>query len=307
MIDNINKVDIQREQILAAKISIWGSIILFLVSAGVGIAVDSITLILDASASLVILFVAFLMHFSIKKVHKPADDLYNFGYGKYEPLTVAIQGILIIATCVISMKFAIQDIIHADEGQHSFGLPVVATFLSGVLGIFIMSYIKGAAKRSHSAMLETAGFHWGVDTLLSFGVCAGFLFGLILENLGFKKWTPYVDPVMAIILALFFVMSPVKTIMHNVFELLDAVPDEHIRSKVREVVKAYTPHYFAVHRLRTRKAGEKIFVEVCFIVKHDLTINEVEGLAGSFEKDLKKHFPVSDVVVYFKPAQAQRY
>ena len=85
----------------------------FLIPAVVGIAVDSITLILDASASLVILVVALLMNTSIKKVHQPPDEIFNFGYERYEPLTVAVQGGLIIATCAVRAKFAIQEIINA--------------------------------------------------------------------------------------------------------------------------------------------------------------------------------------------------
>lgn len=293
----------QGQQILATKVSICTSVILFLITAVVGIAVDSITLLLDASSNLVILFVAFFMHFAIKKVHRPPDDFYNFGYGKYEPLTAALQGSLIIATCVVSMKFAIQDIIHADE-IHSYGLPALATFISGIIGIFIVIYLRRVAARTNSVMLKTASLHWHADTVLSFGVCAGFFFGLLLQNFGFDRITPYVDPLMAIILALLLIRVPLKTIMHNVLELLDAAPAESIRMSVRKVVEEYKPRSFGVHRLRTRKAGEKIFVEVCFIVKPSLTIAEVEELARNFEQDLKIHLPVSDVVVYFKPVES---
>lgn len=292
--------DKQHQQILATRVSIVGSLVLFLISAGVGIAIDSITLLLDAGAGLVILLVAFLMHISIKKIHQPPDESFNFGYSKYEPLTVVAQGGLIIATCLISIKFAIQDIIHADD-VHGYLIPTLATFISGVIGIFIVSYLKKVAIRTNSAMLHTASLHWRADTILSFGVCLGFLVGLILQRAGFTNVTPYVDPVMAIILAFIFIMVPLKTIIDNVKELLDAVPEESIHSKVKKVVDRHKPHSFGVYRLRTRKAGEKIFVDVCFIVHDNSTIAGVEGLANNFEKDLRADLPNSDVVVYFKP------
>ncbi|MDD5045007.1 MAG: cation diffusion facilitator family transporter [Candidatus Omnitrophica bacterium] len=297
--------DRQQQQIYAAKISIAGSIVLFLISAGVGVAVDSITLLLDAAASLVILVVAFLTHVSIKKIHLPADDFYNFGYGKYEPLTAAAQGGLIIATCVISIKFAIQDIIHPEDISN-YNLAVVATFFSGILGMFITQHLKKIAIRTGSTMLKVASLHWFTDTLLSFGVCAGFFIGLLLHDLGYNKITPYVDPVMAIVLALFFIKAPVRTMIYNVRELLDAVPGEDIHGKVKKVVGQYKPKSFGVYRLRTRKAGEKVFVDVCFIVKDNLTVIEVEELANSFERDLKNHLPNCDVVAYFKPIRSAK-
>jgi len=293
--------DKRAQQILAIKVSIAGSSILFLISGIVGMMVDSITLLLDASASLVILFVAFLMHVALKKLHRPPDDLYNFGYNKYEPLTVAVQGGLIIATCVISIKFAIQDIIHADD-IHGFLLPTIAAFVSGIIGIFITLYLKNISRRTNSTIIKAASLHWYTDTMLSFGVCLGFFFGLMMQRLGYIHFSAYIDPVMAIILALIFIRQPVKIVMRNVMELLDAVPGEDIRSKVKKVVEQYKPRSLGIHRLRTRKAGEKIFVDICFVLHDNLTIKEGEELVNNFERDLKGHFPNSDVVVWFKPA-----
>lgn len=290
----------QRQQILAVKVSIVASLVLFFISAGVGIAVDSITLLLDAGAGLVILLVAFLMHASIKKIHQPPDDYFNFGYSKYEPLTVVVQGVLIIATCLISIKFAIQDIVHPEE-VHSYLIPTLATFISGVIGIFVAIYIKISALRTNSAMLHTASLHWRADTVLSFGVCAGFFIGLMLQRSGFTSVTAYVDPIMAIILALFIILAPLKAILYNVKELLDAVPEASIYAKVRKVVDRHKPHSFGVYRLRVRKAGEKIFVDVCFIVHNEATVASIEELAINFERDLREDLPDSDVVVYFKP------
>jgi len=288
-----------REQLFAARISMAGSIILFLVPAVIGIVVDSITLILDAGSSLIILLTAGLMYFSINKIHLPADENYNFGYHKLEPLTASIQGGLIIAACAISIKFALQDLVHPED-IHNYTLPAVATFFSGVLGVFITAYLKKTAARTKSQMLKAAGLHWTTDTALSFCVAAGFCFGILLQNLGYAKITPYVDPVMAIMLALFFIFPPIKDLTHNVLELLDAAPMEDIRHKINTVVDQHKPRAIAVHRLRLRKAGPKVFVDVCFIVHDHLTVAHTDQWAQDFEKDLKNHLPECDVIVYFK-------
>jgi len=296
-----NTINVEHEQLVASRISIWGAIILFLISAVIGVAVDSITLILDASASLVILAAALITNFSLKRIHRPPDELYNFGYSKYEPFTGSLQGSLIIATSVVSVWFAIQDIIHA-ESVTNYLVPVIGSLISGFLGLFIFISIKIAAKRTKSTMLELSSSHWYLDTLLSFSICLGFLLGLILEHLGYPQASPYIDPVMAIILALLLVRLPFKNLVNNVRELLDAVPGEHIRAKVKKVVDVYTPKSFGVHRMRIRKAGVKVFLDICFIVKGNLTVVEIRELAINFEKDLRAHLENCDVVVYFHPA-----
>jgi len=294
-----------KNQIAAAKVSIIGSIILFFISTIVGIAVDSITLLLDAGASLVIVLVSFLMRFSIKKVHLPPDEQYNFGYTKFEPLTVVLQGVFIIVTCLVSIKFAIQDIVHADDIINGYRLPVIATFVSGIIGFFIYAYLKNAASRANSMILKTASVHWHADMLLSFGLCLGFIGGLIMQRSGYYKITPYIDPLMAIVLALVLIQIPVKAIIKNISELLDAAPDDETRNKISKVVEIHKPKSFGVERIRVRKAGSKVFVDICFLVESGKTAQEVQCLSEGFEADLKKHITGCDTVVYCKPVEGR--
>lgn len=304
--DDLTNIEMQKEkqQILAVHISIVGCAFLFLISLVVGIISDSVALLLDASTGLVTLAVAFLVRFSIKKINKPPDDLYNFGYGKYEPLTVTLQGALIIITCLVCMKFAIQDIIHAEDITR-YDIPTITAFISGLLGIIIALYLKRTALRTHSSILKISSLHWYIDSGLSFGMSAGFFFGLVLRNLGYTHITPYVDPVMAVILALFFITTPVKTVTYGMLELLDVVPAKDMREMIRNAVREYKPQPFSIHRLRFRKAGRKIFIDVCFVANENLTVAQVHELANRFEKDLAARIQHCDVLVYFKPAKGE--
>lgn len=300
-VKNTNSVsEKKREQTLAVRVSIIGSVALFLIAAGVGIAVDSITLILDAATSLVIVAVAFLMKYAINKIHRPADEDYHFGYNKYEPLVVSMQGLLIFTTCILVIKFAIQDIIHAEDIANHF-IPVVATFISGIIGIFISVYLKRIATRTGSSMLDSVALHWRMDTTQSFGICLGFIFGFISQRSGYVKITPYVDPVMAIILALIFIAAPVKTILHNILELLDAVPRGDVCERIKKVLDMHKPEYLFIQRVRARKAGEKIFLDVVFTADSNFTIAQSEELAVRIEKDIKSELGNCDVVICFKP------
>ncbi len=292
----------EQSQASAASVSFWGSVILFAVPAAAGLAVDSVTLILDASTSLVILAVAFMMNSTIKKIHSPPDEIFNFGYEKYEPFTVVIQGALIITTCVISMKFALQDIIHHEDIK-DYQIPLIASGISVVAGAFIAVFIGATARKTRSSMMHAASMHWFIDTGMSAGMLGGFYAGSVLKQRGYTEITPFIDPAMAIILALVFILPPLKAMRRNLFELLDAVPSKEVRDRIRKVVEQYKPKMFGVYRLRTRKAGEKVFVEICFIVKEEMTLREAEVIAADFEKDLKAHLPRIDVVAYFKPVK----
>ena len=283
----------------ASRICMAGSIALFLISATIGLAVDSITLLLDASASLVILAVGILMHNAIRQINKPADHTFNFGYGKFEPLTVVIEGLLIITTCVISIKFAIQDIIHPEDISNYY-LPAAGSLVLILIAFSVFIYLKREAKQTRSAMLATASLHWLTDAIMSCGIFGGFLLGLLLQEFGYDRITPYVDPVMAILLAIFLVYVPVRVIRRNLLELLDAAPREDLKRSIYRIVDEHTPQAFRVHRVRIRKAGDGVFVDICLVPQCDMTTREIGVVFTELEAALRNHVSNCDVVLSFK-------
>lgn len=288
-----------KKQIIGAKINIIGNFALIFISLIIGLLVNSIALLLDSSVGLVATLVATLMFFSIKKIHQPPDDNYNWGYEKYEPFTVAVQGGLIIASCVVSAKFAIQNLIHVEDIT-DYILPVTGTFISAGIGFIILLYLRSLSKHTNSTMLKSAAVQWYIDTVTSVVMFIGFLAGLYLKKTGYTQITPYIDPAMTLLLSFMLIRAPIQLAMANIYELLDASPGKTTRNKIQELVNNHYPQEFNLDRLRIRKAGNKIFLDICFTIKKNLQVAEIEKLSHNFEKTLKEHFNYSDVVVYFK-------
>ena len=290
----------ENRQIFAIHISMVAATMLFLVSLVVGVISDSITLLLDASAGLVIILVAIFMRKIIKTVNKPPDTSFNFGYGKYEPLTIALQGTMIILSCIIAGKFAIQDIIHPEDITR-YDIPALSSIFLFIVSLSMSLHLKNVSKATHSPILKMASYHWRIDCLMSLGMFIGFSFGFFTKRAGFTNITPYIDPVMTLMLIIFFVKAPVEAIMHNGLELLDMAPPKETMEKVKEVVGKHQTKVSGVHSVKSRKAGSKIFIQVCFLAEGNTTVQETEKLAKIFEEDIKEHFSDCDVVVYFKP------
>ena len=302
------KIDRKKEtpQVFAIKYSIWVCFLIFIISLTAGLMVDSVALLLDASVSLITLFVTLFVHFAIKKIDTPPDDIYNFGYDKYEPLTIVLQGSLIIMTCLIGIKFAVQDLIHLDDIKR-YDIPAISTIISAIVSLFMWYYLKRVFKKTGSGVIKTTSLSWFVDGVLSLGMCLGFLFGYIMRHLGYENITPYIDPGMTVILAVYFIRVPFKTITSNALELLDASPVHYIKDIVKKeaintIINEHLPKAIAVKRVRARKAGKKIFIDICYLVNKNMTIETTQVISDAIEKDLKKYFPHCDVIVFFKAA-----
>ncbi|MFH1691669.1 MAG: cation diffusion facilitator family transporter [Candidatus Omnitrophota bacterium] len=294
----------QRMQAKVVRVSAVVSIVIFLIALSAGIISDSITLLLDASAGFITILMAFVLHFNLKKMGRPPDQFYNFGYDKFEPFTVAMQGSMIMLTCVIALYFAIQDIVHADDIAR-YDIPMYAAVVAGFLALFTSVYLKRISLKTSSHMLRVSSLHWLVDALFSFAMMLGFGFGFYLHRKGYSHLTPYVDPAMTIILAAILIWTPIRLLKRSLAQLLDAAPTEEVRREVEKIVEKHKVKAFGIHNIRMRNAGEKIFLYICFDIHRDTTMIQAQEFEKVFEEDIARKFPKYDVIVYFYPALDQ--
>lgn len=290
-----------KAQAKVVRVSMVVSIIIFLIALSAGIISDSVTLLLDASAGFVTILMAFILHFNIKKMGMPPDQFFNFGYDKFEPFTVAMQGSMIMLTCVVALYFAIQDIVHADDVAR-YDIPMYAAVISGFLALFTAFYLRKISIRTSSNMLRASSLHWFVDAFFSFAMMFGFGFGFYLHQVGYTHLTPYVDPAMTIILAAILIWTPIRLLKRSLSQLLDAAPSQEVRREVEKIAEKHKVKAFGIRSIRMRNAGEKIFLYICFDIHAHTTMIQAEDFVKAFENDVAGKFPKYDVIVYFHPA-----
>ena len=291
--------DAKHQQLKVIKIALFGCVAMMINSLIVGLMVDSITLILDASITAVVTFATTLMYVTTKKVHLPPDDFYNFGYSKFEPFTITVHGGLIIASCIISAAYAIMNIMHVEDVSE-YVLPTFTVFGSFLFSGLLALYLRKKAKHTNSGLLRSISVQWTNDTFFYAGIFSGFLGGWILIKHGYSNITPFIDPGMTLILVIILIKMPLKVVMENAFELLDAVPGIPTRAKIKKIINHHYPKDFTLQRIRSRKSGHKIFIDICFGVPGGMSLLEIEMLSERIEFMLQKHFLHCDVTVSFK-------
>jgi divalent metal cation (Fe/Co/Zn/Cd) transporter len=190
--------------------------------------------------------------------------------------------------------------VKISEDIKNYYVPAITTAIAGAVALTIYFYMRKEAKETGSNLLKMASVHWITDAILEFGLFAGFLLGFVLTEMGRTKYTHYIDPIMTMILAGYLIKGPMAELIRSSGELLDASPEAEIKQKVKQMVDKYSPKALGEHRIRTRKAGGKIFVDVRFDVDPGMTAEYMAHLAHNFEREMSKHLPDCDVVVFFK-------
>ncbi len=227
-----------------------------------GLVADGVHSAADAMSSLFILV-------ALKVADKPHDEKHPYGYGKIEYFSTL---------CASTFLFAGAGSIFVDalrtfkEGVHD--MPGNAALLATVISLcfsylmYISNYCAGT-QLSSPAMLADAN-ESKADSITSVAV----LLGLIGAKMGY----PNADTIAAVIVSLFIFNMSVEMFLQGISGLIDMSADQDV---VDEIVAATLKieGLAGIKSIKTRKMGQKSWVDLQIAVSKSLTVLEVHVIA----------------------------
>jgi ferrous-iron efflux pump FieF len=240
----------------------------------------------DAVASLVTML-------SIIHAATPADEEHRFGHGKLEALSALGQAVFIFgAACFLIFEsirrfFTPMHVHDADIGIYVMTLSIV---LTGALIAFQMYVIK----KTKSIAISADHLHYKGDLIMNLSVFVALALSY------YSSW-PYYDPAFAAIIALVLLYGSYAISRESFDILMDKEIPTAEREKIMALVTAHK-EVAAVHDLRTRNTGERIFIEFHMEVDGSLSLNRAHAITEEVEKALYDAFPKSEVIIHQEPA-----
>jgi cation diffusion facilitator family transporter len=296
----------QSQEILALRLSL----VLTVLFAGAAVAIalfsDSETMTLEAITAGIDIVVAFLAIFVARKVHEPANQRYQFGYAKYEPLMTTVEGVLLAGACVGAIVYSVRDLIHPDPVEDP-RLVVIYSAASFLLSVLFGKWMKRVGKRIGSPLALAEAELWIIEGWLALGVCAAFVVSMALGRIGTTQATAYVDPAVCIVLSLIFLRKPWEILRDSVADLVDANPYADTVNAVEESARALSErfHLEGLEWVRVRKAGRRVFVMVSFFEDPGESLEGMDIARQAVIDEMASLHPDVDVAVLFKSAPAK--
>ena len=283
--------------------SAWGCGVIGVLATAAFVWTDSCTLLIEAFLYLVDTAVAIASVAIVRRLERPPDEHFHFGYHKLEPAVINASATLLIAGSVIAVFLSIQDIRHLDNIEAypiALGFAAIAIIISTILWL----RIRIAQAAIGSPLLKTEALTWGIAAIECVGVFAGFAAAWMLErqpNAELQRLAPYIDPVMAIILSIAVLKEPLKTYWESSTDLLDASFQSDTVREVRERVTAVVAQRYPlipVNAVRLRRAGRKLFVHIELTMPTDLTVAEARNLQSEIEGAVRAVRPETLLVTF---------
>lgn len=242
----------------------------------------SMGLFSDALESFVNLFAAVIALVLLHISEKPADKDHEFGHGKAEYFSGAIEGALILIAAFSIIWSAVPRLLNPVVLENvSVGLLIslAASFLNLVVGLILIRN----GKQKKSLVLEADGRHLMTDVWTSVGV----IVAIILVK--FTGWL-ILDPIIAIAVALNIIYSGYNLLMRSASGLMDAaIPQEELE-KVTVYLDALKEKKIDYHSLMTREAGQRKFISFHLLVPGKWTVKEGHDHADIIEQHIENMF-----------------
>ena len=278
----------------AAALSIASNSLLIALKLVAGAVTGSVAIITEAVHSSIDLIASVVAYVSVRKADEPADAEHRYGHEKMENLAAAAEGMLILVGSGIIVYEATRRLVTGSE-VHSlgFGIPVIA--FSAVANLGVSTYLGRRARETESPALEGDAAHLRTDAMTS----AGVLVGLVLVEVTGESW---IDPLVALVVAAAIVMAGLRILRRSSRVLVDEALPEREEAAIREEVVTFGPRGVAgFHKLRTRRAGARRYVDLHVQFRSGTSLEAAHRTAHQLQDAIAGRLRNADVLIHLEP------
>ena len=288
-------MNITTEKKLAAGLSITSNAVIIILKFIAGIISGSISIISEAIHSMSDFLASVLTFFAVMKSSEPADKEHPFGHGKYEDMSGFIEGGLIIFAAFYIIYEACKKLFMHEAFEVDTTLGIAVMLFAVAANFFVSSVLFKVAKKSNSISLFADGEHLRTDIYSSLGVMAGLI---LIKITGIH----ILDPVIAILVALFILKAGFSISKETLNNLLDgSLPPEDMKS-IEEIINSYKNKcILGIKNLKARRCGPSTDIELTILFPKDMTIEKCHNICDEIENLITHKLGHVTIMIHAEP------
>lgn len=222
---------------------------------------------------------------------KPEDKEHPYGHKKFETFSSIFISVMLFFVSINILKEAYSRFLHPIKPSitlDSFIIMIVTLIINTF--VFLYEYNQGVKLKSD--ILVSDSLHTKSDIFVSVSV----LITLLALKLGI---TPYIDPIMSVVISIFIIRAGLEIIKHDSDILCDRIA---VDSKRIYDIAVSTGGILSCHQIRSRGREDDINIDLHIMVDPSYNIKEAHDIASELEEKLKKEIPgVTEVVIHIEP------
>jgi cation diffusion facilitator family transporter len=264
-----------------ALLVILGGLLIFCLKLIAYLASNSVALLSDAMESIINIVASVMMFSAIIIAARVEDADHKYGHQKAENISALVEGVLIIIAAVLIIEATVGRILNpVPFTDINLGLLISlgATSLNGVLAVVMLR----ESKRARSMALEGDAKHLFSDVMSSVGVVVGLFIASVTGLY-------ILDPLIALVVAALLIKMGIDVFRRTTHDLMDSSCEEE-EKEIRKVLDN-KGGFLEYHELKTRRSGNKVFMEVHICMSGDVPLTKAHDLTVEIEQEIEAVVP----------------
>ena len=260
----------------------------------------SVGLLSDAMESVVNLAGAIFALAMVTIAARPPDEDHPFGHHKAEYFSSGFEGTLIFVAA-LAIIWAAVDRLHSPQPLQRLSIGLALSVISSVMnGVLAWAMLKKA--REHRSMaLEADARHLFADVWTSVGVVIGLLLAAA------TGWL-WLDPLVAIAVAANVAREGFSLVRRSADGLMDRAVEPATQRQIDEVLADFVhPNTLRFDHITTRRAGQRLFVDVHMHMPSSWTLQRAAALRTSVEQALMAAVPGLRATIQLLPMDVEAH
>jgi ferrous-iron efflux pump FieF len=282
----------KRLLLMAGSASVATATVLVALKGWAWIATDSVALLSSLADSLLDLLASLVTLFAVRFAAEPADREHRFGHGKAEAIAGLVQSLIISASAVYVGVQAVGRLVEP-RFVESPGAGIGVMAVSLVFTISLVSFQRLVTRRTGSIAISADAIHYQADILSNVAV---------LVAIALSAWFDWylADPLIGLAVVVLILLSVRDIVTSSLDVLLDRELPTEARKEIREIALSHEA-VLGVHDLRTRSAGNSLFIQFHLELEPHLTLDDVHGISHDVENQVVERFPTAEVLIHADP------
>lgn len=290
----------------AARTSLFAAAAITLLKLITGMLTGSLGMLSEAAHSGIDMVASGVTLLAVRASDRPADEEHNYGHGKLENLSAAVEIVLMAGSCVWIAYEAVHRMRHPAQLGLRFSVwPFVVLLCSMGVDLSRSTVLHRTAEQQRSDALEADAVHFRTDIWSAAAVFVGLAASYAGERFGLHQ-LDYADPIAALIVAGVILFVTWRLTRQTIDSLLDATPPE-VREQMHRGLVADVKDIgdvLTIERLRVRRSGSNYFVDLTLGLPRNLTFQRSEQVTAAATEAVRSRLPGADVVISTIPKEA---
>ncbi len=280
------------------KIPVYAGVMFAVIEILMAFYVNSQAVLMDSIYDFAEAVVLGLVVFLIPLFYKPVSERKPFGYSQVESLLILGKGLLLIAVTVGLIFSNVQMMIHGgNRTDHQ--LIGYFEFMLAIISAIILFLLLHMNKNQNSILVDAEIVGWKIDVFSSIGVGLAFFIGSLLERTSWAMLSPYVDQIIAIVIACIMLPQPVQMIQESIKSIVLFAPEDEIVEEIKQCAsELFDDYVYDITFYDIIQTGRKLWIELYIKSPSNmLNVTQLQHLKIRSEEALRKKFGDVDVQI----------